>query len=305
MDFFKLIKDSLNVDRIMAPVNNIAQAANTLESLVSLINDSKVSASARNMLQGLKLLLQSRPNITSINHYINHFLLKLDPENQPIVVKELLEVFHDRWKNVDRKTAEVALKEFDYEQKTIVLHGADPTVQTLIETLAVKQYKIKVIQTFGRPFGHGMEQAREISRHEYNLRFIEDTAISSYLEEADALLIGADVIMHETFTAAFGTHSLAMLFYLSGKPVFVLADSRHILNKKFFSKVVTDTITGTGKKQTVPLWKDAPDGIAVEDIAELEEIPNSLVTKFILENEAFTPEELSNQIDKVLVFKFF
>lgn len=304
MDVLKLIRESLNVDKFMTPVSNIVQAARTLESLVALVNDSKISATARNMLQGLKLLLQSRPNITSINHYINHLLLRLNPEDQPIVIKELLEVFHERWKNVDRKTAETAINSFDFSDKTIVLHGCDATAQTLIETLAVKQANIKIIQTYGRPSGSGKLQALELVRHGFNMRVIEDISISNYITEADVLIMGADVIMHDKFTAPFGSNTIASIFHASGKPVLILADSRHILNKKFFSKAVTDTIVGTGKKTSEPLWKDTPEDIEIEKVSELEEVPNSLVSKFILESKALTPDELLEDIDKILVFKF-
>jgi len=305
MNLLKQIRDSLKVDKLMAPVENIARAAKTLESLISLVNDSKLSASAKNMIEGLKLLLQSRPNITSVNHYINHFLLKLDPDNQPIVIKELLEVFQERWKNVDRKTAEIAIQAFDFEQKTLLLHGNDKNVQTLIETLAVKQYKFKIIQTVGRSFDSGKEQASELIRHGYNIRFIDEMAVTDYLDEIDILLLGCEVIMQESFTGEYGGHMLSRLFYHNNKPVFVLADSRRLLNKKYFSKAVTDKIVGTGKKQPDPVWKDAPENIQVIPINELEEIPNQLISKFILENNAYNATELLEQVDKVLVFKFF
>lgn len=71
------------------------------------------------MLQGLKTIITEKPNITSVNHFINHFLLQISPENQPIIIKELLEVFHERWKNVDRKTAETAIQQYDFNGKNI------------------------------------------------------------------------------------------------------------------------------------------------------------------------------------------
>jgi translation initiation factor 2B subunit (eIF-2B alpha/beta/delta family) len=282
----------------------MAKAARTLEGIVSLINDSKVSQSVRNMLRGLNLLLQSRPNITSINHFLNHFLLKIDPEDQPIVLKELLEVFHERWKNVERKTAAVAISDFDFNNKTVLLHGNNKNIHILIETLAVNQCKIKIIQTSGRPLERGKLQAEELQRHGFEIRLIEDLAVPSFIPEADILLLGCDVIMHESFTGEFGSLALAQLANYASKPVYVLSDSRHILNTKFFSKSVTDTIAGTGKNAPSG-WKDAPQGIDVISPSELETVPHSLVTKFVLENGAFSSAEIGEKIDKVLVFKFF
>ena len=114
-------------------------AMKTVNNLISLISDNKVSNSVREMLHGLRTVITEKPNITSVNHYINHFLLKIDPEGQPIVIKELLEVFHERWKNVDRKTAEIASQHFDFENKTVLLHGSDINIQSLVDFLNVNQ----------------------------------------------------------------------------------------------------------------------------------------------------------------------
>jgi hypothetical protein len=75
------------------------------------------------------------------------------------------------------------------------------------------------------------------------------------------------------------------------------------LNKKYFPSSVVDTFIGKNKKPIVDIWKDAPQNINV-DYVHLEEIPNNLVTKFIFENEAYTPEELPEQVDKILIVKF-
>ncbi len=91
MDLFKKFKEN----KLVESVQTLQSAAKTVNNLISLISDSKVSTSVREMLQGLRTVITEKPNITTINHYINHFLLKIDPENQPIVIKELLEVFHE------------------------------------------------------------------------------------------------------------------------------------------------------------------------------------------------------------------
>src|SRR3954462_10481496 len=142
MDIFKIFRENKLVDS----VQTLQNTTKTVNNLISLISDSKISNSVREMLKGLRTVIVEKPNISSVNHYINHFLLRIDPENQPIVIRELLEVFHERWKNVDRKTAEVANLNFDFENKTMLLFGSDLNVQSLVELLDVSQKKFKVIQ---------------------------------------------------------------------------------------------------------------------------------------------------------------
>ena len=142
MSLFKKITENPIVESAKA----LQTATKTVNNLIALMHDNKVSNSVREMITGLKTVITEKPNITSVNHYINHFLLKIDPENQPIVIKELLEVFHERWKNVDRKTAEVANQNFDFTDKTILLNGNDINIQSLIELLNVNQKKFSIIQ---------------------------------------------------------------------------------------------------------------------------------------------------------------
>ena len=69
MGLFKKLTES----KLFESVNNAQQAIKTTGKLISLISDNKVSASVREMLQGLKTILTEKPNINSINHFINHF----------------------------------------------------------------------------------------------------------------------------------------------------------------------------------------------------------------------------------------
>jgi translation initiation factor 2B subunit (eIF-2B alpha/beta/delta family) len=289
---------------MVGSVQTLQSATKTINSLVSLISDSKISNSVREMLKGLRTVVVEKPNITAINHYINHFLLKIDPENQPIVIKELLEVFHERWKNVDRKTAEVASHNFDFEDKTLLLYGADINVQSLIELLDVTQKKFRVVQLVSFRDEAGKDQARDIASKGIHVKAIDKTGFGKLLNDIDIILMGCDVIMHETFVARSGAHLIAAAAKTYDIPVFVLADSRKILNSKFFSQSVTNTLIGREDKSGDALWKNPPANVEVA-FNYIEEVPNNLVAKFILEKEALTPAELMEKIDKVLVANFF
>ncbi len=299
MDIFKIFRENKLVDS----VQSLQNTTKTVNNLISLISDSKISNSVREMLKGLRTVIVEKPNISSVNHYINHFLLKIDPENQPIVIRELLEVFHERWKNVDRKTAEVANHNFDFENKTLLLFGNDINVQSLIELLDVSQKKFKVVQIVtSREVGR--EQAKIIASKGIHVKAVEMSGIGKIFPEIDIILMGCDIIMHETFIAKSGTHLLLSAAKTYDIPVFILADSRKILNKKFFPQSVVGTFIGKEEKSGTQVWKDPPENIEVV-FNYIEEIPNKLVTKFILEKEALTPAELVEKIDKVLVANFF
>lgn len=299
MDIFNIFKEN----KLVESVNNAQQAIKTTGKLISLISDNKVSASVREMLQGLKTIITEKPNITSVNHFINHFLLQISPENQPIIIKELLEVFHERWKNVERKTAEIAIQQYDFESKSILIHGSDECITALIENLVVNLKTCNVTQIITLHDKIGKQQATQIANLEIPVSVIDDSEIAKYIQQIDVVLMSPEIVMHDSFIAQTGAYNLCLIAKHFNIPIFILSDTRRILNKKYFPNSVVDTFVGKNKKPIVDFWKDAPQNINIQYI-HLEEIPNELVTKFIFENEAHTPERIPEQVDKILVAKF-
>lgn len=304
MDWLKNLKETLNLDKIVSPVNNARKYYQMLENLLDLVNDSKVSNSVKDMVAGLSTILKSSPNIMSINHFLNHWLLRIDPENQPIVIKELLEVFHERWKNVDRKTAHTAYTNFNFHEKTIIFHGADKSIESFVELMAVNQKKIDIIQTMAKPAITSRHQATEFATHTFPLQIINAEAAGSFLVKADALIVPASIIMRDEFVAPIGTYLLAAACKGLNKPIFVFGDTRKILSKKYFPESVFDSLIGESAKPPGEVWKGAPKNATVSN-HYIEIIPNELITHFMLENNAFTPEQIIEQVDKVLITKLF
>jgi translation initiation factor 2B subunit (eIF-2B alpha/beta/delta family) len=110
--------------------------------------------------------------------------------------------------------------------------------------------------------------------------------------------------MHETFIVKTGAHIIAAAANFYKIPVYVLADSRKLLNKKYFPQSVLDTLIGSEEKSSSVIWKNPPQNVEVI-YNHIEEVPNKLVDKFILEKEALDSVELIDKIDKVLVANFF
>ncbi len=305
MDLFKQLKETIGGNKLIEPIQQINKIAKTVDSLRSLLKDSKVSESVKDMINGLMTLIKTRPNIVGINHYFNHLLLKLDPDNQPPVLKELLEVYHERWKNVDRKTAKLAFEHINFaEETTILLHGHEKSITSLFELLAVNEKKVKIYQTLSRPSEDGKIQAEKIAALDFEVQFIDDNTIGQYLPEIDYVLIGSELILREEFISISGTHTLMAAAHYYKRPIYVLADSRRVLNSKYFPQNVLNNIIGDGKLPKKDIWKKPPDNIKILHSSKVQ-IPNYIADKFILEDGIYNPDEIKDQIDKVMVSKFF
>lgn len=303
MEFFKQLRENFNLDNIKGQVTNARKTAQTIESLLSLLQDNKLSSSVREMITNLKTLIIDQPNIVTINHYINHFLLKLNPENQPIVLKELLEVFQERWKNVDRKTAEVAFNLGDLDGKTLLFFGADKTMVALVDLCLVNQKNIKVLQVLARNDAAGKEQVVLLKEKGLTVKVVDLYNVARLSDDVHAVFLSADIIMHESFITKSGGHLLMSLAVQKAIPVYVLSDSRKILNKKILPASVLGSFINESKKPASEIWKGIPEGVEAV-VFQFEEVPNNLVSKFVLEQKAYSPDELSHEVDKILVSKF-
>lgn len=304
MSILKNIKDNLKLDQIKSPITQVKKTYSTIESLFTLVQDNKVSASVKEMIKGLGILVKDQPNITSINHFLNHFLLKIDAENQPIVIKELLEVYQERWKNVERKTATKLYQHFDFDEKTVLIHGNDKSIQSLVEMCVVNQKKINIIQSITQQSQYGKEQVRILINQDVPIRVVDDANLGQFYPDIDIIILGADIIMHEQFLSKNGAHNLCLAAHYYNIPIYALSDSRKILNKKYLTPSLVESFVGETKKTVTELWKGAPNGVEVINNHN-EFVPNHLITAFVLEDKILDAEGITQEVDKMLISKFF
>src|SRR5690606_23893803 len=86
-------------------------------------------------------------------------------------------------------------------------------------------------------------------------------------------------------------------------PILVLSDTRKILNKKILPTSVLGSFINETPKSRAEIWKGAPENIDIQNY-HLEEVENNEVDFFVLEHQAYPPDELSHEVDKILVSKF-
>ncbi|MCO5231060.1 MAG: hypothetical protein M9958_07875 [Chitinophagales bacterium] len=303
MEIFKTLKDNLSLSNIKGQVTSIKNTAKLIESLLSLLQDNKISASAREMLNNLKVVIVDKPNIVSINHFINHFVLKLNPENQPIVLKEILEVFHERWKNVERKTAQVTYNLYNFKHKRMLFYGASDYMEALVDICLVNEANCKVVQIVDNNDKNAKEQAKNIQAKGVSTLVTNLQNLGRLKDEIDYIIVTSDIIMHNKFIGKSGMNLIAPWAKENHIPILVCSDTRKILNTKILPPSVLGSFINETSKNTSEIWKSAPNEIPITNY-HLEEIENKWVNFFVFEHQAYLPEELSLEVDKILVSKF-
>jgi translation initiation factor 2B subunit (eIF-2B alpha/beta/delta family) len=91
-----------------------------------------------------------------------------------------------------------------------------------------KTHEFTLICTESRPRYEGRSLADELVSYGIDVIIVVDSAIFSFIEKADAVIIGADAITPAGVVNKVGTHALA--FFAKGKkvPVYVVSDTQKI-----------------------------------------------------------------------------
>jgi translation initiation factor 2B subunit (eIF-2B alpha/beta/delta family) len=303
MDLLKSFREKFSLTNIKEQVSTTKNTFQIIEGLLGLLQDNKIPSSAKEMLMNLKTLVIDQPNIVSINHFINHFLLRTNPENLPIVLKELLEVFHERWKHVDRKTAQIAFNLYNFKNKRIAFYGSSDAMLSLVEICVYNHAHSKVIQILGNNDKEGKEQVKQMISKNVEIQAVDLYNLGRMEDEIDFIILSSDIIMQDTFIVKAGTNLISIWAKQNHIPVLVLSDSRKILNTKILPSSIIDSFIKEAPKSASDIWKSAPEEVKITNFS-LEEVKNDSVDFFILEQQAFPPNELSQEVDKILISKF-
>lgn len=238
---------------------------------------------------GLNAVRSIHNQFSALNTFLNEIERIINQYNNSIFdCREKLKLFifayNEKWKNVNSNIARNAFRNIDFKNKIIFLHSNSSTVSYIFRQMKERNIKAEVIQTESRPKCEGKIQAKHIASLGFNVTYIVDSAVGKYLTKVDLAIVGADAVFPKFFINKIGTGSLAVLCEKNNIPLYVLADSRKF-EKEF-------TLTPERKKPSSEIWLNPMSkNITIENFY-FESISNSLVTKFITEeqNTAFQNE---------------
>jgi len=121
--------------------------------------------------------------------------------------------------------------------------------------------------TFSRPGGEGRLLSGELAVAGVNAELIEDAEVMRYLQECDAMLIGADAIIPKGVVNKVGTYMISLSAKEFGVPIYCLTDSMKLWP---FNEPIEKALRSNGARLVPGL-----------DLFEIT--PGSLITKVIIE----------------------
>jgi len=180
---------------------------------------------------------------------------------------------------------------------TIATYSRSSTVVEILKNCAGKN--IKVMCSESRPLMEGRKLAEEIKN--LQITFTTDAALLSLIEEADAILLGADAITEGGVVNKVGSSTLALMAAQKGIPLWIAATLSKVFPHVFIKEE-------SGKE----IWEKPPSNVRVKNFY-FDFTPSSLITLFITEEGISTkkPEfrgkisEEVGKIEKILEKKYY
>jgi translation initiation factor 2B subunit (eIF-2B alpha/beta/delta family) len=132
-----------------------------------------------------------------------------------------------------------------------------------------------------RPKLEGRELARRMARHNVDVELFSDAGITSALEGAAAVLVGADAVTPEFLINKVGTAGLCAMASLRGVPVYALAGREKVLAGEAARRLRRPDAAAA------EVWPDPPAVIRVRN-PYFEPVPASVVTMLITDSGVLT-----------------
>lgn len=128
----------------------------------------------------------------------------------------------------------------------------------LAALLAARSRLARVICSESRPLLEGRRLAAKLTRAGIPVVLVADAALPARVQEADAVVVGADAVFADGYVNKIGTRVLQEQARVARKPFYVLADT---------SKILPSGVATPYRIEDKPareLWLRAPRGVGVE-----------------------------------------
>ena len=172
-------------------------------------------------------LVKAQPTMASIFNLVNNLMLNIDknknqqPKN---IVHNYCKKFLQDLEESDKSISKQAM-ELIKNNATIITHSYSSTV--LFTLLFAKSFgkKFSVICTESRPMNEGIQLAKQLGENGIKVKLIVDSAVFSFISDADVILVGGDAITNTGLINKIGTKGIAMTAQRCNTPTYALCST--------------------------------------------------------------------------------
>ncbi len=288
MDTFRNDIDAIRRDNTSG---STAILQKTLQALLDLYDRTGVEAVQKKIIiHELNKLFFGQPGFAVLFHFINGLFLELERGEDPSEWRSYIEKYKKHWSNSGQFAVKKFLDEVRPDRKCILLHSNSSSIHKLLSEIRHRGFSVKIIQTLSGPGNEGKLQAVAARKKGFEVTLIHESAVGKFIPEIDLAVFGADVITKDRFINKTGTFSIATLFGFQQKPVYVISDSRKIIDPALLPDSVMRHLLNETPRPPEELWPDPPQDIGIVNYW-FEATPLKLVSGLATESEWIRPFE--------------
>ena len=204
----------------------------------------------------------------SVQKYINNLENELKDKKR---LDNFFSKYDDELENVFDKIFNKAKTDLIKHKKFITLSNSRTVLEILIKLKHI-QPRLEVTVCESRPKYEARIMAKELAKSKIDVNFITDAAMSSYVKNSDAALIGADAILKNgNVINKIGSLPLAIICKFYSIPFYVAADKSKISSSNKFEQK---------EMPSSEIWQQTNPKIKIKNLY-FEETEKSIITKIL------------------------
>jgi len=271
-------------------------ASNVRKTIIKALKRTAIKSKAKTIKEMKKeikkaglYLAKARPTEPEARNAIRIIFHSMKGKNIKELRKAIIKACNEFELNREKALkliAEIGAKKI--KKNSIVLtHCHSHTVEEIIKK-AAKQKKIKkVIATETRPKMQGHITAENLSKAGINVMLINDSAVSTFMKEADIVLVGADAIQADgSIINKIGTKTIALIAFYFKKPLYCCTSSL-----KFDPMTLLGKTEKIEEREAKEIWKKKIKKVKIRnpafDVTEAKFVKGIISEEGILKPKEF------------------
>ena len=187
-------------------------------------------------------LVDAQPSMASIFTFANQLLLHLDGLGSVGDLSQIIDFCNDFNKKIDDNVEKISFftAEMIRDDSFIMTFSNSETVLKSFINAAKKDKKFRVLCSESRPMNEGVQFAKKLDEKCVSVSLVVDSALFSFMEDVDFVIVGADSITNKGFVNKTGTLGLAIAAKEFNKDFFVLASSEKMIPRGYVLNYTMD-----------------------------------------------------------------
>ncbi len=242
-------------------------------------------------------LIKAQSNMASIFNLVNNLMFELDKnrnkEFKNVVqkyCKKFLEYMEKSDKLINKKTIKLIKN-----SGIIITHSYSSTLLNALLFAKDSGKIFSVVCTESRPKNEGVKLARILGKNNIKVKLIVDSAVFSFIPNADVIIVGCDAITSNGLVNKVGTKGIAITADYYKIPIYALCSTNKFLPYNY--KLGLDYEKNPNEIIDTELLNVKPINYY------FEKTPFKFFTGFITENKILKPIEIKNEIKNLKINK--